>query len=198
MKKAHVLLFDGYADWEVGNVLAELRRMGKIEVTAVGFSEEPVSSMGGLHVKPDIALSRVNLDDVLVFLLPGGYMWEVSYPRTEVDQLLSALADRGIPVAAICAASTVVVRAGITKGKKHTSNSLKYLEKMVPEYADRENYVDTPAVRDRHVITASGLWPVDFAMEIMNELDVTTPAMRSIWYDAFKHGKYPEDIEEGK
>lgn len=198
MKKAHVLLFDEYADWELGNVLSELRRMGKIGVTAVGFSEDPVVSMGGLHVKPDAALSRLNLDDVLIFLLPGGYMWERSYPEAEIHPLLVSLEEREIPVAAICAASTVVARAGITKGKKHTSNSLKYLEKMVPGYSDHDNYVDAPAVRDKHVITASGLWPVDFAMEIMNELDVATPAMRSMWYDAFKYGRYPEDTGHGK
>lgn len=194
MKKAHVLLFDGYADWELGNVLAELRRMGKIEVTAVGFTREPIDSMGGLHVRPDVALPRVDLDDVLVFLVPGGYMWEGSYPRPEIEGFLNLLSDRKIPVAAICAATTVVARAGIVKGKKHTSNSLKYLEKMVPEYADHENYVDSLAVRDRHLITASGLGAVDFAVEVLSELAVWNPKTKSMWYDAFKYGKYPEDV----
>jgi putative intracellular protease/amidase len=195
MKKAHVLLFDGYADWELGNVLAELRRMGRIEVASVGFSQEPVVSMGGLRVQPDIALPRVSLDDILVFLLPGGYMWEGSYPEAEIGQFLDRLEKQKIPVAAICAATTVIVKAGILKGRKHTSNSLEYLTKMVPGYSDHENYVDSLAVRDRHVITASGLGPVEFAMEVMNELDISTPQMRTIWYEAFKYGRYPDNFE---
>lgn len=30
-KKAYTFLFDGYADWELGHVLAELRRYGKVD-----------------------------------------------------------------------------------------------------------------------------------------------------------------------
>ena len=195
MKKAYVLLFDGYADWVLGNVLAELRRLGKVEVVTVGFSEKSVVSMGGLNVRVDIVVSQVNLDDVLIFLLPGGYMWEGSYPETEIGQFLNRLEREKVPIAAICAATTVLARAGILRGRKHTSNSLEYLSKMVPEYSGHDNYLDSLSVRDQHVITASGLGPVDFAMEIFNELDLSTPEMRSIWYEAFKKGKYPDNIE---
>ena len=47
MSRAYTLLFNGYADWELGHALAELRRYGKVEVVSVGFSEEVVVSMGG-------------------------------------------------------------------------------------------------------------------------------------------------------
>lgn len=35
MKKAYVLLFDEYADWEIGNVLAEFHRLAKVKVISV-------------------------------------------------------------------------------------------------------------------------------------------------------------------
>ncbi len=195
MKKAYVLLFDGYADWELGNVLAELRRFGKVDVVSVGFSDKPVVSMGGLSVRVDTVLSQVDLGDVLIFLLPGGYMWEGLYPKTEIDQFLIRLEKQQIPIAAICAATTVLARAGILRERKHTSNSLKYLSTMVPEYSGHDNYVDSLSIRDQHVISASGLGSVDFAMDVFNELNLSTPEMRSIWFEAFKHGKYPDDIE---
>jgi putative intracellular protease/amidase len=196
MKKAYVLLFDGYADWELGNVLAELRRFGKVEVVVVGFSEKSVVSMGGLNVRVDTVLSQVNLDDVLIFLLPGGYMWEGSYPKAEIGLFLNRLEKEKIPVAAICAATTVLARAGLFQGKKHTSNSIKYLSKMVPEYSEHKNYVNSLSTRDQHVITASGLGSLEFTMEILNELNLSNPEIRSIWYQAFKHGKYPDDMEQ--
>lgn len=142
MSRAYVLLFDGYADWELGHVLAELRRMGKVEVVAVGFSDTVVVSMGGLHVMPDVTLSEVDIQDVRIFILPGGCMWEKAYPRTELEQLLHRFVSLNIPVAAICAATTVIARAGLLKNRKHTSNSLKYLSTMAPEYAEGVNYVD--------------------------------------------------------
>jgi hypothetical protein len=43
----HVLIFDGFADWEPAHALAELRRSGKRDVVTVGFDSKPVLSMGG-------------------------------------------------------------------------------------------------------------------------------------------------------
>lgn len=125
-------------------------------------------------------------------------MWEgSSYPKVEIDGLLDRLEKREIPIAAICAATTVIARSGILRGRKHTSNSLAYLAKMVPEYPAHADYVDTPCVRDCHVITATGLAPVDFTLEVLNELDISTPEMRSVWYEAFKHGNYPDNVGRG-
>lgn len=194
MARAYMLLFDGYADWELGNVLAELRRLGQLEVVSVGFAETAVISMGGLRVTIDMALSEVDLNDVLIFIIPGGYMWEGDYPFAEIDSFLKRLLKAQIPVAAICAATTVLARAGLFKDRKHTSNSKKYLSKMYPQYADGANYVDALSIRDRHVITASGLGSVDFAMEILEELDLATAEIRTLWYEAFKQCKYPDNI----
>ena len=36
--KVHVLVFDGFADWEPAHALAELRRSGGLEVVAVGVT----------------------------------------------------------------------------------------------------------------------------------------------------------------
>ncbi len=192
MTKAHVLLFDGYADWEIGNILAELHRLAKIEIKSVSFSDTPVVSMGGLRVIPDMTLSEMDIHDVLIFIIPGGYMWEKGYPAEELERILHQLEKAKIPIAAICAATTVLARAGLLQGRKHTSNSLNYLLKMVPDYAGSKNYVDTMAIRDQGIITASGLGPVDFTMAILEELNLSTPETRKVWYDAFKHGKYPE------
>lgn len=145
MSRAYTLLFDGYSDWELGHVLAELRRYGKVEVLSVGFSDKAVVSMGGLRVLPDKDISQVDIGDVLIFILPGGLIWEGSYPNTEIEQLLHRLENTKIPIAAICAATTAVARVGLLKGRKHTSNSLEYLSKMVPEYSDDDYYIDSLA-----------------------------------------------------
>ncbi len=58
----HLLVFDGFADWEAAYACAELRRSGKHQVITVGFSGEPVISMGGLCVLPDLDLAELRLD----------------------------------------------------------------------------------------------------------------------------------------
>ena len=197
MSRVYTLLFDGYADWELGHVLAELRRHGKVEVVTVGFSDKTVTSMGGLRVIPDKSIAEIDIQDLLIFIIPGGYMWEGSYPKNEIERLLHRLEDAQKPIAAICAATTVLARAGLLKDRKHTSNSLSYLSTMVPEYTDNANYISALAIRDQHIITASGLGSIEFTMEIFSELNLAAPEMLAIWYDAFKHGKFPENIEQG-
>ncbi|VVS91450.1 DJ-1/PfpI family protein [Desulfoluna spongiiphila] len=91
MKRVYVLVFDGYVDWELGNVLAEVRRLGKAKVVSVGFTDDIVVSMGGLRVIPDMSLSRVEPGDVSLFILPGGYLWEQGYPTDELEPFLKGL-----------------------------------------------------------------------------------------------------------
>ena len=57
------------------------------------------------------------------------------------------------------------------------------------DYAEAANYVDTPAVRDRKLITASGLGDVEFARELFEELDVLSPGDRSVWARMFRTAK---------
>ena len=58
----HVAVFDTLADWEIGYATAHIRRdswqrePGRYSIVTVGPSREPVTTMGGLRVTPDIAL----------------------------------------------------------------------------------------------------------------------------------------------
>jgi putative intracellular protease/amidase len=108
--------------------------------------------------------------------------------------LLTALDEIGTPIAAICAATTAVVRAGLVRGRRHTSNGLAYLRKHVPDYVDAAAYVDAPAVRDRGLITASGLSAVEFAGEIMAELGVLSDSDRELWSRLFRSGRIPSGV----
>jgi len=188
----HVLVFDGFADWEPAFALAELRRSGGLEVVTLGFTVEPVRSMGGLRVVPDRTLAGVDPADVRLLILPGGDMWEGEYPRTALEAVLAALHQAGVPIAAICAGTLALARAGLLDHHAHTSNDRGYLERTVPAYAGSTRYVDELAVRDRGLITASGVGPTEFAREIFEELQVFSPEDRPVWYHLFKHGRFPE------
>jgi putative intracellular protease/amidase len=190
-KAVYLLVVPGYADWEPAHAVAELRRHGHYRVEVVGLTSDPVRSMGGVTVLPTQALAAVDLDDVAVFILPGGDRWERDGVEPELAQLLHLLDQRKVPIAAICAATTAVARMGLLRGRRHTSNGLSYLRKQVPGYADEAAYVDAPAVRDRGLITATGLGDVEFAREIMAELGVLSPGDRDQWTAMFRGGRVP-------
>jgi putative intracellular protease/amidase len=190
-KAVYLLVVPGFADWEPAHAVAELRRHGGFRVEVAGFSTEAVQSMGGITVLPGRTLGGVDPGDVAVFILPGGERWEDRPLEPELVALLHALDRNGAPIAAICAATTAVARAGLIRGRRHTSNGLRYLEQHVPGYAEHATYVDGPAVRDRSLITASGLADVEFASEIMAELGVLSADDRRRWSALYRGGRPP-------
>jgi putative intracellular protease/amidase len=192
LKKAvHLLVMEGFADWEPSHAMAELRRHGHYRVETVGLSSTPVQSMGGLMVVPSKTVSEVDPSDVAVFILPGGDRWERSPIEPELEHLLKKLDADGVPIAAICGATVAISKVGLLRGRRHTSNGLEYLRSKVAGYSEADHYVDVPAVRDHGLITASGLADVEFARELFEELDVLTPAHRAQWAQIFRSARLP-------
>jgi putative intracellular protease/amidase len=190
-KAVYFLAVPGFADWEAAHALAELRRHGHYRVQVVGLTRDAVTSMGGLTVQPTTALVEVDPDDVAVFILPGGDRWEQQPVEHELVAALKTLEARAVPIGAICAATTAVARTGLLAGRRHTSNGREYLKQHVPDYVGSAMYVDAPAVRDRGLITASGLADVEFAKEIMAELGVLSDSDRADWTSLFRGGRLP-------
>ena len=190
-KRVYLMAVDGFADWEPAHALAELRRYGHYDVVTVGVTDAPVTSMGGLRILPSMRVTSVEPSDVAAFVLPGGDRWQEGPLEPELVELLHQLDDAGVPLAAICAATVAVTRAGLLRGRRHTSNGLAYLQKYAAGYSESDRYVDAPAVRDRKLITASGLADVEFARELFEELDVLPAAARGQWAEMFRSGRVP-------
>jgi putative intracellular protease/amidase len=192
-KAVYLLVVPGFADWEPAHAIAELRRHGGYRVEVVGLTDGLVESMGGMRVKPSRSLEQVDPADVAVFILPGGDRWETEPLEPELVALLRRLDAAGVPLAAICAATVAVTRAGLLRGRRHTSNGHAYLAQHASGYAGSTEYVDAPAVRDRGLITASGLADVEFAGELFNELGVLSESDRGVWLELFRGGRLPPD-----
>jgi putative intracellular protease/amidase len=190
-KAIYLLIVEGFADWEAAHAVAELRRHGGYRVETVGLTRDPVVSMGGLRVTPSRMVGEIELSDVAAFILPGGDRWEKMPLEVELQLALKRLDGRKVPIAAICGATVAIARLGLLHGRQHTSNGLKYLQAHVPDYDEAQNYVEAPAVRDRGLITASGLADIEFARELFEELDVLSPGDRAIWAETFRKAKLP-------
>ena len=191
-RSVHFLVFDGFADWEAAYALAELRRSGQRSVVITGLDNAPASSMGGLRVSPDCGLADVRPENVEIFILPGGDLWERAYPREALEALLHELIIAHVPIAAICGATLALARAGVLDDRRHTSNMPGYLQEHAPEYQGFRNYDPALAVTDRGVITASGLGPVEFARAIFEQVSIFSKSDEELWFNTFKHGRLPD------
>jgi putative intracellular protease/amidase len=188
-----VLIFDGFADWEPAFALTGLRRWGKYSVVTVGYERAPITSMGGLRVVPDRTIDELGSVAPRLFLLPGGDMWQERYPADRLEPVLASLVTERVPIAGICAATIALARAGLFRGRRHTSNGRAFLRRHAPGYETADAYVETLAVRDAGVISANGLGAVEFASEIFTELGVFGAADLRLFHEMYRHGRIPPE-----
>jgi putative intracellular protease/amidase len=169
MNTVYVLVQSGFADWEAASALAELRRTFGFPVKAIGLTSEPVVSMGGFKVIPDLALADFVPESAAMLILPGGESW-IQGELPAISEAVHAVVGHGRPVAAICAATLALARCGLLDESPHTSNGKGYIEKFVPNYRGHEYYRSEPSVNGKHIITANGLSPFAFAANIFRAL----------------------------
>jgi putative intracellular protease/amidase len=191
--KAYLFVFDGLADWEPALALCEIRKSGKYDVLTAGESRQPVVTMAGLKIMPDITIDEIEPRETTIFILPGGDPWEKG-PHPKMHDFLRRFHAQEILLGALCAATLEIVRAGLAAGVRHTSNGKAYLKKMVPGYKDEGFYVNELAVTDHKIITASGLGSVEFAREVIRELEIYSAADTAMWFEMFKHGVIPAGL----
>jgi putative intracellular protease/amidase len=187
----YVLVFEGFADWQVALALSEIRRPGDWDVRTVGFGHEPVTAMSGLRVVPDGSVDELELDVTAMLILPGGHVWQ----QAQIEQL-AALARRvhnaGAPVAAIDEGVLALARAGLIDQCRHTGNWAGQIGREVPAYAGHDQYdANVLAVSNGGVITASHVGSIEFAREIIHTLDLYSVSDRDYWYRLFKHAVPP-------
>jgi putative intracellular protease/amidase len=190
--KAYLLVFDGLADWEAPLALCAINEKENLEVISAGFTKEPVTTMGGIKILPQITLAELNPAEACILILPGGKRWETQPIEDKLLELLRNLHAEAVPVAAICAATLAVVRAGLVDATRHTSNGKNYIKQLLPDYQAEAFYVEEPAVTDKNLITANGAAYVEFAREIMKLLKLESDEDIQSWFKLFKHGLYSQ------
>ncbi|MCX5286395.1 MULTISPECIES: type 1 glutamine amidotransferase family protein [unclassified Streptomyces] len=181
-KPVHLAVYDTLADWETGHTTAYLARAG-YEIRTVGPTREPVRSIGGLRVQPDLALDDVRPEDSSLLILPGADLWDAGDELAPFARRARAFLDAGVPVAAICGATAGLAREGLLDGRDHTSAISFYL--AASGYQGGERYVDADAVTDGNLITAGPTEPVAFAREVFRLLGVYEGEVLDAWYRLF-------------
>ena len=190
-KIAYLYVFDTMADWEPSYVIAELHsgryfkdKTLKYEVKTVSITQEPITTMGGVKILPDLTIDDLMPPEAGILVLPGGDTW-LEPLHTPIFNSVSKFLHAHIPVAAICGATVGLAAHGFLNNCQHTSNDRDYLKAICPTYGG-ESLSPQPAVIDGDLITASGVAPLDFAYTILNKLGVFLPATLEAWYKLYQ------------
>lgn len=161
----------------------------------VAPTPEPVKSIGGFRTLVDYSFGTMP-DDYAALVLIGGLGW--STPVTEqVAPIVRRAIERGRIVGAICNAASFMAKCGFLNTVRHTGNGLEQLKLWGgSNYTNPDGYVHAQAVSDRHIVTANGSAPLEFAKELLLLLENDTPERIEMYYQFNKQGfcnLFPED-----
>lgn len=190
----YVYVLDTLADWEIGYVTAELNsgRFFKkdaphVSLKTVGYTKEPIRTMGGLTIVPDYSIAEIVVSETSVLLLPGADTWNDSEHAAVIEKASEFLA-LGATVCAICGATTALANFGLLDQRPHTSNGPGFLEMFAPGYKGQSFYIDKPSVADNNLITASPTGALLWTKQIFEHLGVFQSDTLESWYEYFSTG----------
>lgn len=167
MKKTAILFANGYEEVEALTVVDLLRR-AKIgcEILSVADSGQ-VTGSHGISIGADRNFSGTDFSQYDGVILPGGMPGTTNLAADErVLALLRSFAAAGKLTAAICAAPTVLAKAGLLEGKKAVC-----YPGMEEQLTGAKVSFDPVAV-DGTVITSRGLGTaIPFALSIVQYFD---------------------------
>lgn len=167
MAKVLVPLADGCEELEAVTIIDLLRRAG-IEVTTAGLKPGIVKASRGVQLVPDVTLDVALQDSYDMVVLPGGMPGAAHLkddPR--ILDLVRRMAAEGKYTAAICAAPTVLLEAGVLAGRQATSYP-GFLDALNPPGV---KVSVAPVVADGTVITSRGPGTaMDFALALVETL----------------------------
>jgi putative intracellular protease/amidase len=191
MKIVHLYVFDTLSDWEPAFAIAGInnpafqKQPGLFCVKTAGVTADPVTTIGGVAVLPDMTLEEVDPARSAMLILTGGAGWDGGGHREALGKAKEFLA-RDVPVAAICGATAGMARAGMLEAVRHTSNAAAYLQ--MTGYHGAALYQNEPAVTDGNVITAGATAPIAFAREIFKKLGLYSDDILAAWFGLYTTG----------
>jgi putative intracellular protease/amidase len=190
-RAVHLFVFDTLSDWEPGYAVAAINAppfiaQPKYCIKTVGLSREPVKTLGGITILPDMTLAELEPAQSAMLILPGSDAWTTG-KNLEAIEKAKAFLVAGVPVAAICGAVDGLALAGMLDDKLHTGNAPQELK--ATGYRGETLYQQNQlAVTDGNLITASGVGALEFAYHIFKKLEIYDTEMLDAWFGLFKTG----------
>lgn len=178
---------------DIGQRLLQVRGVGAGQPKMVGLGrrrsahigKHQKKAIGGLTIVPDMVLSDLVPTESAMLILPGGTRCDAG-ELSEVFPHLEQLLDAGVPVAAICGATSGLARGGFLDNVRHTSNAAQY--RQATGYGGAARYQNAAAVTDGNLITAGATGALEFAVQIFRRLSVYSEAVLDAWYALFQTG----------
>ena len=166
MKKAAILLADGFEEIE-GLTVVDMLRRASIYVDTISITEDyMVHGAHGINVQTEDLFEEVDFTEFDMIVLPGGMPGTTNLnEHAGVKRVVRDFAESGKYTAAICAAPSILGGLGLLKGRRaacYPSVEAKLSGAVITR---------VPVVQDGNIITSRGLGTaIDFALKLVEVL----------------------------
>jgi 4-methyl-5(b-hydroxyethyl)-thiazole monophosphate biosynthesis len=179
MSKVLVPLAKGFEEIEAVAIIDILRR-SDIDVLVASLDENSlVLGANNITVQTDLEVKDVNIDELDMVVLPGG--WDGTYALADnenVQKILKEMDAKGKNIGAICAGPFALNKAGVLKQNYTCYPSVEEQIRIEGYQGDKQKVVE-----DANVMTSRGpATAICFALEIVKKLKGQE------MYDALKNG----------
>lgn len=158
------LLIEGFEEIETVAPVDLLRRAGARVTLASVRGERWVTGRCQVVIKADAPLAEIAAADFDLLLIPGGPGVAALRSDGQAARLARDFHERGLPVAAICAAPTVLADAGLLSGRRYTAHGS--VKSELPAIVE-----EAPVVEDGTVITSRGAGTsIEFGLALVKRL----------------------------
>ncbi|MCC7375877.1 MAG: DJ-1/PfpI family protein [Verrucomicrobiales bacterium] len=158
------LLIVGFEEIETVAPVDLLRRAGAQVTLASVCGAAWVTGRCQVVIKADVPLSGVVARDFDLLMIPGGPGVAALRADGQAAKLARDFHERGLPVAAICAAPTVLADAGLLISKRYTAHGS--VKNELPGLIE-----EAPVVEDGLIITSRGAGTsIEFGLSLVKRL----------------------------
>ena len=196
MNTVLMVLKNCYADWEAAYLAAGIQELGGegFQLKTVSWSSDPVVSMGGFHVCADYSIDSCPKDFAGIILI-GGTGWREE-DAGKIKPILQEAENDAKVIGGICDAAAFLGTAGILNTVFHTCNDREDMKAWAGAvYSAEEKFIPRQCVRDRGIVTANGTAALEFARDVMLELQISDESTILKWYQFHKKGFYAQEGE---
>lgn len=120
MSKIAFVLADDFEDSEFGTPKAALVEAGH-EVDVIGTDTGVVTGKHGTEVSITTVVTDAEPADYAALVIPGGFSPDHLRTNDDIVTFVRRLAERDVPVAAVCHAPSLLIEAGLVTGRTMTS-----------------------------------------------------------------------------
>ena len=118
----YTFLANGFEEIEALTPVDVLRRVGvEVLTVSVNGNDKKVKGAHGIEVTADLTLDEYKEDSAEMIILPGGGEGTKNLDESErVSEIIMSAAERGLYIAAICAAPTILAKRGLLNSLRAT------------------------------------------------------------------------------